>query len=252
MSIDEARKLGAMALFGEKYGETVRVVSVGDFDSPFDLEFCGGTHLKSSGLIGQFRIVSENGIASGTRRIEAVTGLKCYEMGIEDRKIIEEAAASAKVGKDQLVNKIASLHKEIKELQKSLADIEKAQVGNFAEEAVSKAEDIGGIKVVCAKTTGNDGAALRDTADKIRDNLKDGIVFLASEAGDKILFVAMATKSAVDKGAHCGNIIKAAAAVAGGGGGGRPDMAQAGGKDVSKIDDAIAKAAEIIKEQIGG
>ena len=252
MSIDEARKLGAMALFGEKYGETVRVVSVGDFDSPFDLEFCGGTHLKSSGLIGQFRIVSENGIASGTRRIEAVTGLKCYEMAIEDRKLIEEAAASAKVAKDQLVNKIASLHKEIKELQKSLADIEKAQVGNFAEEAVSKAVEMGGIKVVAAKTAGNDGAALRDTADKIRDNLNDGIVFLASDAGDKILFVAMATKSAVDKGAHCGNIIKAAAAVAGGGGGGRPDMAQAGGKDVSKIDDAISKASEIIKEQIGG
>ena len=252
LGIEEAKKLGATAIFGEKYGEVVRVVAVGDFSDPFDLEFCGGTHLTNSAQIGQFRIVSEAGIAAGIRRIEAVTGTRCYEMNKADRSLINDAAAVLKAPKDKIVERIESLHAEVKSLEKELADIEKAKAGSFADSAISGAKDIGGVKAVIAECDAADAAALRDTADKIRDKLECGVVFLAANGGDKLLFTAMATKSANDKGAHCGNIIKEAAKVAGGGGGGRPDMAQAGGKDVSKLADALAKAEEVLASQVNG
>lgn len=250
LAIEEAKKLGATAIFGEKYGEVVRVVAVGGFDAPFDLEFCGGTHLTNTSLIGQFRIVSESGIAAGIRRIEAVTGARCYEMGKADRSLIDEAAAALKTPKDKIVERIEALHAEVKTLEKEIADIEKAKAGSFADSAVSGAKDIGGVKAVIASCDASDAAALRDTADKIRDKLDCGVVFLAANGGDKLLFTAMATKSANEKGVHCGNIIKEAAKVAGGGGGGRPDMAQAGGKDVSKLADALARAEEVLASQI--
>jgi len=252
LNIEEAKKLGATAIFGEKYGEVVRVVSVGDFSDPFDLEFCGGTHLTNSSQVGQFRIVSESGIAAGVRRIEAVTGAKCYEMNKADRSLIDSAAASLKTPKDKIVERIDALHAEVKTLEKELADIEKAKAGSFADSAISGAKDIGGVKAVIASCDAADAAALRDTADKIRDKLDCGVVFLAANGGDKLLFTAMATKSANEKGAHCGNIIKEAAKVAGGGGGGRPDMAQAGGKNVSKLADALAKAEEVLASQVNG
>ena len=252
LAIEEAKKLGATAIFGEKYGEVVRVVAVGGFEAPFDLEFCGGTHLKNSAQIGQFRIVSESGIAAGIRRIEAVTGERCYEMNKADRNLIDEAAAALKTPKDKIVERIDALHSEVKALEKELAEIEKAKAGSFADSAVSGAKDIGGVKAVIAACDAADAAALRDTADKIRDKLDCGVVFLAANGGDKLLFTAMATKSANEKGAHCGNIIKEAAKVAGGGGGGRPDMAQAGGKDVSKLADALAKAEEVLASQVNG
>jgi len=250
LPIEEARKLGAIAIFGEKYGDVVRVVSVGEGDEQFDMEFCGGTHLKSSGRIGQFRIVSESGIAAGTRRIEAVTGLKCYEMSKADRTVISETAQTMKVAKDQIADKAKSLMGEVKSLEKTIRDIEKAAAGDFAETAVSGAVDVSGVKAVVAKCDAADAASLRDTADKIRDKLEAGVVFLAAETDGKLIFTDMATKSAVDRGIHCGNIIREAAKVAGGGGGGRPDMAQAGGKDVSKLQDALDKALEMIKEQV--
>ncbi|MBR5181362.1 MAG: alanine--tRNA ligase [Clostridiales bacterium] len=250
LGIEEAKKLGATAIFGEKYGEVVRVVAVGDFENPFDLEFCGGTHLSNSAQIGQFRIVSEAGIAAGIRRIEAVTGAKCYEMNKNDRTLIDEAVAASKANKDTLVEKINALHAEVKTLEKALAEIEKAKAGSFADDAVKSAKDFGPVKAVVASCEASDAAALRDTADKIRDQLENGVVFLAAEGDGKLLFTAMATKSAVESGVHCGNIIKEAAKVAGGGGGGRPDMAQAGGKDVSKLADALAKAEEMIRSQV--
>ena len=252
LGIEDAKKLGATAIFGEKYGEVVRVVAVGDFNDPFDLEFCGGTHLSNSAQIGQFRIVSESGIAAGIRRIEAVTGAKCYEMSKEDRSLISDAAAALKTPKDKIVERIEALHAEVKTLEKEIAEIEKAKAGSFADSAVSSAKDIGGVKAVIASCDAADAAALRDTADKIRDKLECGVVFLAANGGDKLLFTAMATKSANEKGAHCGNIIKEAAKVAGGGGGGRPDMAQAGGKDVSKLAEALAKAEEVLASQVNG
>ena len=252
MSLEEAKKVGAIAIFGEKYGERVRVVSVGPFENAFDLEFCGGTHLKSTSQAGQFRIVSETGIAAGTRRIEAVTGAKCYEMSKADRALINETASVLKVNHDQIAEKSKSVLAEIKAANKEISEMKKAQAGNFADEAVSKAIEISGLKVVISECDAEDAPALRDTADKIRDNIGSGVVFLASAAGGKVLFTAMATKDAVSKGAHCGNIIREAAKICGGGGGGRPDMAQAGGKDASRIADALKAVEDALRTQIGG
>ncbi len=253
MKQDEARKLGAMAFFDDKYGEEVRVVSIGDdLDNAFSIEFCGGTHLKHTSQAGQLRIISETGIASGIRRIEAVTGKACYEMAVEDRETISKVAQTLKVNKDQIVKKSENLLTDIKSLEKEIEKIQKAAAGNVAEEAVNAAVTIGSTKVVIAKVDAPDAPSLRDLADQIRDRLDNGFVFLASAAGDKVLFTAMATKSAVDSGVHAGNVIREAAKAAGGGGGGRPDMAQAGGKDVSKIDDALAAAKAAVTAQIGG
>ena len=171
-------------------------------------------------------------------------------MNKEDRTLINETAAALKTPKDKIVERIASLHAEVKSLEKEITEIQKAKAGSFADDAVKSAKEFGSVKAVVASCDAADAAALRDTADKIRDLLGNGVVFLAAEGDGKLLFTAMATKSAVDAGIHCGNIIKEAAKVAGGGGGGRPDMAQAGGKDVSKLSDALAKAEEIIASQI--
>ncbi|MBR1798154.1 MAG: alanine--tRNA ligase [Clostridiales bacterium] len=252
MGIEEAKKLGAIAIFGEKYGDRVRVVSVGDFENAFDLEFCGGTHLKSTAQAGQFRIVSETGIAAGTRRIEAVTGAKCYEMAKADRALIAEASSVLKVNHDQIVDKSKSLLSDLKAANKEISEMKKAAAGSFADEAVAKAVEIGGLKVVISECDAEDAPALRDTADKIRDKIVSGVVFLASSSDGKVLFTAMATKDAVEKGAHCGNIIREAAKICGGGGGGRPDMAQAGGKDASKISDALKAVEDALRAQIGG
>ncbi|MCQ2515585.1 MAG: alanine--tRNA ligase [Saccharofermentans sp.] len=249
MPIDEARKLGAMALFGEKYGATVRVVSIGD---GYSVEFCGGTHLTQSSQAGQLRIISEAGVASGVRRIEAVTGKAAYELMKADRSTISDIASTLKVNKDQIVKKSESLLGDIKALEKEIASIKKAAAGNVADDLIKGASKVGSVDVVCAKVDAADAAELRDMADGIRDRLENGFVFLAAPSGDKVLFIAMASKNAVAAGAHSGNVIKEAAKVAGGGGGGRPDMAQAGGKDASKVDDALAKALEVLKAQIGG
>lgn len=250
MNINDARKLGAMALFGEKYGEEVRVVTVGNLDNPYSMEFCGGTHLTSSGQAGQFRIVSESGVASGVRRIEAVTGMACYEMNKADRATIEEVASVLKVNKNQLLTKAEAVVNEVKSLEKEIKDIKKAQSGNQVADILGSVKDISGIKVIAAQAECDDAAALRDLADSIKDKLGEGVVFLASTVDDKVLFVAMATPASVKAGVHAGNIIREAAKICGGGGGGRPDMAQAGGKDASKISVAIDKVYEVIASQV--
>ena len=249
MPIEEARKLGAMALFGEKYGATVRVVSVGD---GYSVEFCGGTHLTQSSQAGQCRIISEAGVASGVRRIEAVTGKACYELMKADRSTIADVASTLKVNKDQIVKKSESVLADIKNLEKELAAIKKAAAGNVADDLIKAATKVGAVDAVIAKVDAADAAELRDMADQIRDKLSNGFVFLAAEAGDKVLFIAMASKDAVAAGAHSGNIIREAAKICGGGGGGRPDMAQAGGKDASKIADALSKASEVLASQVNG
>ncbi len=249
MPIEEARKLGAMALFGEKYGATVRVVSVGD---GYSVEFCGGTHLTQSSQAGQCRIISEAGVASGVRRIEAVTGKACYELMKADRATISDVASTLKVNKDQIVKKSESVLSDIKNLEKELAAIKKAAAGNVADDLIKGATKVGAVDAVIAKVDAADAAELRDMADQIRDKLTSGFVFLAAESGDKVLFIAMASKDAVAAGAHSGNIIREAAKVCGGGGGGRPDMAQAGGKDASKINDALSKASEVLASQVNG
>lgn len=247
MTIDEARKSGAMALFDEKYGDTVRVVSVGDFSR----ELCGGTHLGKSTEACQFRLISESGVAAGVRRIEGVTGPQAYEISRNDNMTVHEAAALLKCSPDDLAAKLTSLLDKTKQLEKALAAEQARQTADAAGDLAGQAEDIGGMKVVAARIQVQDMDKLRQAADNIRDNIGSGVVILASENDGKVSWVVMATKDAIGRGLHAGQLVKEAATITGGGGGGRPDMAQAGGKDATKIDEALAKVKTIISGKLG-
>ena len=246
MGIDAAREKGAMALFGEKYGDVVRVVDMGGYS----IELCGGAHLKNTAQVGSFKIVSENGIAAGVRRIEALTGegaLAHYQAQEEE---IRTLSALAKTSPDKLVARVEQILAEQKELAKELEKLKAKVAGGAADEMLSKKVDINGVAVLAAEVKDMDGNAMRTLGDQLKNKLGSGVIVLAGEAGGKVSLVVMATDDVVKKGAHAGNIIKAAAGVCGGGGGGRPNMAQAGGKDASKIGEALEKAKEVIAEQI--
>jgi len=251
MKIDEARKLGAMALFGEKYGDEVRVVTVGDQDNPYSREFCGGTHLTHTSQASQIRILSETGVASGIRRIEAVTGSAAYELAKNEQATIEAACESLKTTQDQLVRRIRATMAEVKALEKELSLLQEQKSAGLAEDLAGKADVIHGVSVVIASITAEDADSLRATADQVRDHFEAGVVVLTTVKDGKLLFVAMATPTALSKGIHSGNIIRETAKAAGGGGGGRPDMAQAGGKDTTKLADALMAARSTIKNQLG-
>ena len=245
-SIDEARQMGAMALFGEKYGDIVRVVTMGDFS----IELCGGAHLTNTAQVGSFKIISENGIAAGVRRIEALTGteaLKYYQSQEEQMKNI---CRIVKANAENVVNKVEQIVAEQKELSKQIEKLKSKLAGGAVEEILSQKQQINGVSVVCAKVQDADGNALKTMGDQLKVKLCSGVVVLASGKGDKVNLLAMATDDVVKKGIHSGNIVKAAAACCGGGGGGRPNMAQAGGKDASKIEQALQKAKEVIQEQL--
>ena len=246
-TVDEAKKMGAMALFGEKYGESVRVVSMGDFS----IELCGGTHVKNTSSIGMFKIVSESGIAAGVRRIEALTsqGVLDYFAGIENE--LNSAAKAAKSDTASLVKKIEFMQEEIKALnsenEKLKSKLANASVGDVMKDV----QDVKGIKFLAVKVEGIDMNGLRNLGDSLKDKLSEGVIVIAGTDGnDKVNLLAMATDTAVKAGAHAGNIIKAAAATVGGGGGGRPNMAQAGGKQPENIDLALSKAKETLENQI--
>ena len=246
MGIDAAREKGAMALFGEKYGDVVRVVDMGGYS----IELCGGAHLKNTAQVGSFKIVSENGIAAGVRRIEALTGegaLAHYQAQEEE---IRTLSALAKTSPDKLVARVEQILAEQKELAKELEKLKAKMAGGAADEMLSKKVDINGVAVLAAEVKDMDGNAMRTLGDQLKNKLGSGVIVLVGEAGGKVSLVVMATDDVVKKGAHAGNIIKAAAGVCGGGGGGRPNMAQAGGKDASKIGEALEKAKEVIAEQI--
>ncbi len=240
MSIDEARKLGAMALFGEKYGETVRVVSAGDYSR----ELCGGTHLKSTGEAGLIKIISESGISAGVRRIEALTGFNAIGYYKGRDLLLKEAADAAKASADDLVKRIDGLFEEIKNTKKALEEVNTKLVQGSLDSVIDDAVTVKGMKIVAAKLEDLDMNALRNTSDTIKNKIGSGVVILVSCKEDKVNLIVSATKDAVSAGIHSGNIIKAAAAACGGGGGGRPDMAQAGGKDPSGMDEAIRIAKE--------
>lgn len=246
MSIDAAREKGAMALFGEKYGNIVRVVDMGGYS----VELCGGAHLKNTAQVGSFKIVSENGVAAGVRRIEALTGegALLHYQAQEDE--VRALAQMVKASPDKLVARVEQLLAEQKELSKELEKLKAKMAGGAADEMLSKKTDINGVAVLAAEVKDMDANAMRTLGDQLKNKLGSGIIVLAGAAGGKVSLMAMATDDAVKKGAHAGNIIKAAAAVCGGGGGGRPNMAQAGGKDASKIGEALEKAKEIIAEQM--
>ena len=240
MSLDDARKTGAMALFGEKYGDKVRVVNMGDYS----IELCGGTHVPNTAVIGPFKIVSEGSVASGVRRIEAITGPAVLHYYTDVENTLHEAAARAKVSPDKLVQKIEELQAHIKDLQ--------SEVDHMKSEAASKSlgeiqvKNIHGINVVTQKLSGVDMNQLRDLGDKIKSQIGDGLVVLVSESDGKVNLMITATDGAIGSGVHAGNLVKQLAPLIGGGGGGRPNMAQAGGKNPSGIDELLTKVTELI------
>lgn len=240
MSIDEAKKSGAMALFGEKYGDEVRVVEMGDFSK----ELCGGTHVASTGTIGMFKIVSEGSVASGVRRIEAITGQAVLAYFNQIEAAYNEAAAKAKVTPDKLSQKIADMQDQIRALSAEL-DQMKSKAARDSLGSI-EAVEVNGVQLVTKRVDNVDTNGLRELGDQIKDQIGDGVVVLASEMDGKVNLIVTATDGAIAKGAHAGNIIKAIAPMVGGGGGGRPNMAQAGGKDPSGIDAALAAVAGLL------
>ena len=248
MTLEEAKKTGAMALFGEKYGEKVRVVSMSDFS----VEFCGGTHVSNTQEIRAFKIVSETGVAAGVRRIEALTDSRVFAHYDEQVRLLEEAAAAAKTTPANLSERISHLLAEIKALQSENESLKSHAAKDALGDVMDRVQEISGVKFLAASVPGVDMNGLRDLGDSLKEKLGEGVILLASaEAeGGKVSLVAMATEEAQKKGASAGNLIKAIAPIVGGGGGGRPNMAQAGGKNPAGIDEALAKAAEVLKEQI--
>lgn len=246
MSIEKAKSLGAMALFGEKYGDIVRVVSMGDSS----VELCGGTHLNNTSQIGMFKILSESGVAAGVRRVEAITGRAVYEYILNKEGTIDKISDVLKTRENNIINRAVSLVEENKELEKELHSIKSKMSLANADSVLESKIDIKGVNLITNKYDGMDMDTLREVADNLRDKLENSVVILANISEDKINFVAAASKEAIEKGAHAGNIVREVAKVAGGKGGGRPNMAQAGGTDISKIDDALKQAAEILKSQI--
>ncbi|MGI6580461.1 MAG: alanine--tRNA ligase [Saccharofermentanales bacterium] len=246
MDLEQAKAGGARALFGEKYGDRVRVVSIGDFSQ----ELCGGTHLKHSSQIGTIRIISETGTAAGIRRIEAVTGTAAYHRATQDSALIQEIREQLKAQPDNLLAKIEQLQTNQKELEKELEKVRSKQAANIAEELISQAESVGDFKVVLSKMSNAGAEQLRQTGDQIRNSFKQepAVIALVSESAGKVIWLIMATQQAVSAGVHAGNLIREAAKITGGGGGGRPDMAQAGGKNPEKIADALAYLKDAISE----
>jgi alanyl-tRNA synthetase len=246
-SIDDARKMGATALFGEKYGESVRVVRIGDVS----MELCGGTHLCNTSCVGSFKIVSESSIGAGLRRVEAVTGLGVvrYVHELEDR--LREIAEVFGVAPSEAAAAAMRTTEALKEARKEIDTLKARAAAESASSLAESAQEVGGVRFVAASVATADVPTLQKLADSISDRIKSGVVVLAGVADSRVLFVGKVTPDLIAKGFHAGNILREVAKVAGGGGGGKPEFAQAGGKDVSKVKDALAKAEEIIRTQVG-
>ncbi len=246
MSLDEAKKSGAMALFGEKYGDTVRVVSMGDFST----ELCGGTHVDNTANISAFKIISESGIAAGVRRIEALTSEGVFEYYDKMEDTINEAAKIVKTNPAGLVEKLEHLMAEVKALQSENESLKSKAAKDALGDVMDQVTEVKGTKLLAVSVSGVDMNGLRDLGDQLKEKLGEGVIVLASENDGKVNLVAMATDGAMKAGAHAGNLIKAIAGKVGGGGGGRPNMAQAGGKNPAGIADALAEAKPALEGQI--
>lgn len=246
MPIEEAKKTGAAALFGEKYGDVVRVVSMGEFSK----EFCGGTHVNNTAVISAFKIVSESGVAAGTRRIEALTseGLMKYYAGMEDT--LTEAAKLVKTTPDKLTDKLTHILAENKALSSEVESLKAKAAQDAMGDVMDQIVAVKGVNLLAMKVDGVDMNGLRDLGDQLKEKIGEGVVVLASAVDGKVSLMATATKGALDKGAHAGNLIKECAKLVGGGGGGRPNMAQAGGKNPAGIEEALLKAKEVVESQI--
>ncbi len=246
MNLEEAKKSGAMALFDEKYAEDVRVVSMGEFSK----ELCGGTHVDNTGVITAFKIVSESGIAAGVRRIEALTGAGVFRYYREQEERLLEAAKLLKASPASVTEKIGHLLTEVKALQSEIEALKSRAARDALGDVMNQVQEVKGVRLLAAKVEGVDMNGLRDLGDQLKEKLGEGVVLLASVADGRVSLMATATDGAMKAGAHAGNLIKAIASVVGGGGGGRPNMAQAGGKNPAGVDEALAKAAEVVAGQI--
>ncbi|MFJ7854325.1 alanine--tRNA ligase [Peribacillus frigoritolerans] len=234
-NIEEAKAMGAMALFGEKYGKIVRVVQIGDYS----LELCGGVHVPNTAVIGLFKIVSESGIGAGTRRIEAVTGAGAYKLMTDQIGVLKDAAAKLKTNLKDVPSRIETVLAEVKDLHRENESLT-AKLSNIeASSLVSNVKDVNGVQVLVAKVQATDMNNLRAMADDLKQKLDSVIIVLGSAQGDKVNLIAGVTKDYIDRGFHAGKLVKEVASRCGGGGGGRPDMAQAGGKDPEKLDAAL-------------
>ena len=247
MTIEEAKNTGAMALFGEKYGEKVRVVCMGDFSK----EFCGGTHVANTANIRLFKIVSESGVAAGVRRIEALTDKGVLKFFNNLETLVKEASIAAKAESTQLVRRIHTMNDEIKALISENDKLKAELANNALGDVTDNVVDVKGVKLLATKVDNVDMNELRNLGDKLKGEIGSGVVLVVSAlAADKVNMIAMATDDVVAKGAHAGNLIKSVASLVGGGGGGRPNMAQAGGKNASGIDELLKKAPEVLAEQL--
>jgi alanyl-tRNA synthetase len=246
MSLEQAKESGAIALFDNKYKDEVRVVSVGQFTK----ELCGGTHAANSGEIGLFKIVSETGVAAGIRRIEAVTGINAIAYIDEKIGLLKEIGSKLRSSDKEIIHRLDMQSMELKEKEKEISELKAKLAGGAEDDILSSAQEIKGVKLFTGTLIDVDGNALRELADKIRSKTGECVVVLGSVLEGKVQFVSMATKGVMDKGIHCGKIIKEVAAVAGGSGGGRPDMAQAGGKFPEKLCEAIESCASIIEKLV--
>ena len=247
LPIEEAKKKGAMALFGEKYGDVVRVVSVGDYST----EFCGGTHLKNSAQAGLFKIVSEASVASGVRRIQAITGAGVLSMLYDYKETLDKTCAALKAqNADELVHRAESVMAELREKDRKIESMEQAAANAKLGDIFANVPEINGVKLVCAKLDGMGADGLRKTGDSVADKFDCFVAVLAGTADGKSTILCKCSKSAVEKGANAGAFVREIAAVAGGKGGGKPDQAMAGIPDASKIGDALAAAADIVAKYI--
>ncbi len=246
LTLEEAKKTGAMALFGEKYGEKVRVVEMGDFSK----EFCGGTHVGSTGLISSFKIISESGVAAGVRRIEALTGSSVSKYYAELEEKLEEASKILKTTPVNLLDRCGHLMAELKALQSENESLKSKAAKDALGDVMNQVKDVKGTKLLASKVSGVDMNGLRDLGDQLKEKLGEGVVVLASDKDGKVNLIAMATDGAMAAGAHAGNLIKSIAGLVGGGGGGRPNMAQAGGKNPAGIDAAVEEAAKALEGQL--
>ena len=246
MTVDEAKAAGAMALFGEKYAQKVRVVKMGDFS----MELCGGTHVANTGVITTFKILSESGVAAGVRRIEAITGNAVFAYYAEMEAKVNDAAKLLKATPANLLDKIEHLLAEMKALSSENESLKSKAAKDALGDVMDQVVEVKGVKLLATSVSGVDMNGLRDLGDSLKEKLSEGVVVLASDCDGKVNLVAMATDAAMDKGAHAGNLIKGIAALVGGGGGGRPNMAQAGGKNPEGIAAAIKEASVVLEGQI--
>lgn len=246
MSLEEAKKTGAMALFGEKYGDEVRVVKMGDFST----ELCGGTHVSNTGVISAFKIISETGVAAGVRRIEAITSDAVFSYYDQIEEELEKAASIVKAKPANLLERLEHLMSEMKALQSENESLKSKLAQDALGDVMDRIVEVKGVKLLATSVKDVDMNKLRDLGDQLKEKIGEGVVVIAADNGGKVNLIAMATDEAMKAGAHAGNLIRGIAKLVGGGGGGRPNMAQAGGKNPAGIPEALAQAAKVLEEQL--